>query len=98
MIGFFRIRILTLIDGSVLQIDIKGINVLMLSSKTFFELKVEKILTFFHPETYPNKYLTWDTWEVVAGTPGRRVEATYILVSVSWLACCPRSVSGHLYG
>jgi hypothetical protein len=34
----------------------------------------------------------------VAGTPSRRVEAArYILVSVSLLACCLRSVSGHHY-
>jgi hypothetical protein len=37
---------------------------------------------------------TWDTWEVVAGTPGRRVEAT------SWcrcrgLACCPGKSLGY---
>jgi hypothetical protein len=30
---------------------------------------------------------------VLAGTPDR----LYISVSVSWLACCPRSVPGHLY-
>jgi hypothetical protein len=37
--------------------------------------------------------------QLVTDKPGRRVEATsWFRCWVSWLACCPRSMFGYLYG